>query len=102
MRVMVCSRFSSTRSKLVAISFLFYSMLGSRVLILGKMTLEGMIASEPNAKEKRASSVTRPWVVQCAHRHSGNLSGHFPFLSVRDFLRQSRIVLLDASACPLP
>ena len=40
---LVC--FSSTRSKFVAISFPFCLMLGSKVLILGTMTLGGMIAS---------------------------------------------------------
>ena len=78
MRVMVCSRFSSARSKLVAISFLFYSMLGSRVLILGTMTLGGMIASEPNAKEKRVSPVARLLVVRYAHRHPGIRLAIFP------------------------
>ena len=38
--------------KFVAIFFLFCLMLGSKVLILGTMTLGGMIASKPNAKEK--------------------------------------------------
>ncbi|KAM2335686.1 hypothetical protein ACFXTH_013070 [Malus domestica] len=102
MQVMVCSRFSSARSKLVAISLLFCSMLGSKVVILGTIMLGGMIASEPNAKEKGVSSVARLLVVRYTHRHSGSSSGHFPFLSMRDFLKQSRIVLLDASACPLP
>ena len=61
-----------------------------------------MIASEPNAKEKEVSPVARLLVVRYAHRHPESSSGHFPFLLVRDFLRQSTIVLLDASACPLP
>ena len=99
---MVCSRFSSARSKLVAISFLFHSMFGSRVSILAMMTLGGMIASEPNAKEKIASPVARPLVVRYAHKHLGNSSSHFPFLSVKDFLRQSRIIFLDASDRLLP
>ena len=51
MRVMTFSRFSSAKSKFVAIFFLFCSMLGSRVLIFSIMTFGGMIASEPNAKE---------------------------------------------------
>ena len=37
--VMICSRFSSARSKLVAISLLFCSMLGSRAMTLGLMIL---------------------------------------------------------------
>ncbi|KAM1404256.1 hypothetical protein ACFX2I_012749 [Malus domestica] len=98
---MVCLCFSSARSKLVTISLLFCSMLDSRVLMLGTMMLGGMIASEPNAKEKRVSPVTRLLVVRYANRHPGSSSGYFLFLLVRDFLRQSRIVLLDASACPL-
>ncbi|KAM2256292.1 hypothetical protein ACFXTI_046657 [Malus domestica] len=77
-------------------------MLGRRVLMLGTMMLGGMIASEPNAKEKGVSSIARLLVVLYAHKHPGSSSGYFPFLSVRDFLRQSRIVLLDASTCPLP
>ncbi|KAM2891196.1 hypothetical protein COP2_009522 [Malus domestica] len=76
-------------------------MLGNRVLILGMMTLGEMIASEPNAKEKGISPVARRLVMQYTHRHSGSLSSHFPFLSEKDFLRQSRIILLDASACLL-
>ncbi|KAM2693000.1 hypothetical protein EV2_007224 [Malus domestica] len=102
MRVMVCSCLSSAKSKSMAISLLFCSMLGSRVLMLGTMMLGGMIASEPNAEEKRVSPIARLLVVRYAHKHPGNSSGHFHFLSVRDFLRQSRIILLDASACPLP
>ncbi|KAM1156452.1 hypothetical protein ACFX2B_026956 [Malus domestica] len=99
---MVCSRLSSARSKSVAIFLLFCSTLGNRVLMLDTMMLGGMIASEPNAKEKGVSPVASLLVVGSAHKHPGSSSGHFPFLSVRDFLRQSRIVLLDASACPLP
>ncbi|KAM2549623.1 hypothetical protein TB1_013967 [Malus domestica] len=102
MRVMVYSHFSSARSKSVAISLLFCSMFGNRVLMLGTMMLEGMIASEPNAKEKGVSPVIHLLVVRYAHKHPMSSSGHFPFLSVRDFLRQSRIVLLDVLACPLP
>ena len=60
-----------------------------------------MIAYEPNAKEKGVSPVAHLLVVRYAHRHPGSSSGHFTFLLVRDFLRQSRIVLLDASTCPL-
>ncbi|KAM1359783.1 hypothetical protein ACFX2F_046710 [Malus domestica] len=101
MRVLVCSRFSSARSKLVTISLLFCTMLGSRAVILGLMTLGWMIASKPNAKEKEVSPVARLLVVRYAYRHSESLSGHFSFLLVRDFLRQSRIILLDASTCPL-
>ncbi|KAM1343829.1 hypothetical protein PS2_007899 [Malus domestica] len=77
-------------------------MLGSRVLTLGTMMLGGMIAYIPNAKDKRLSPITRLLVVRYAHRHQGSLSGHFSFLSVKDFLRQSWIVLLDASAYLLP
>ncbi|KAM1963123.1 hypothetical protein ACFX16_023330 [Malus domestica] len=77
-------------------------MLGNRVLILGTIMLGGMIAFKPNAKEKGVSLVAHLLVVRYAHRHPGSSSGHFPFLSERDFLRQSRIILLDASACPLP
>ena len=61
-----------------------------------------MIASEPNAKEKGVSPVAHLLVVRYAHKHIRNSSGHLPFLLVRDFLRQSRIVLLDASTWPLP
>ncbi|KAM1462693.1 hypothetical protein ACFXTO_047695 [Malus domestica] len=77
-------------------------MLGSRVLMLGTMMLGGMIASESNAKEKGVSPVAHLLVVRYAHKHPWSSSGHFAFLSVKDFLRQSRIVLLDVSACPLP
>ena len=69
--------------------------------MLGTMMLEGMIASELNANVKGVSLVARLLVVRYAHRHSGSSSSHFPFLSIRDFLRQSRIVLLDALACPI-
>ena len=102
MRAIVCSRLSSARSRFVAISSLFCSTSGSRVVMLGMMMLGGMIAFERNAKEKGVSLVARLLVVRYAHRHPGSASGHFPFLSVRDFLRQSRIVLLEASACRLP
>ncbi|KAM1606340.1 hypothetical protein ACFX13_027827 [Malus domestica] len=102
MWVMVCSCFSSARSKLVAISLLFCSTFGSRVLILSTITLGGMIASDPNAKEKGVSPIACLLVVRYAYRHSRRSSGHFPFLSVWDFLRQLRIVLLDASAYPFP
>ena len=61
-----------------------------------------MIASELNAKEKRVSPVAHLLVVRYAHKHLGSSSGHFSFLLVRDFLRQSRIILLDASTCPFP
>ncbi|KAB2608578.1 paramyosin-like [Pyrus ussuriensis x Pyrus communis] len=37
-----------------------------------------------------------------AGHDKGSLSAHFPFLLEKDFLRQLRIILLDASACPLP
>ena len=60
MRVMVCSRLSSAKSKFVAISLLFCSTSGSRVMMLGMMMLGGMIASEPNAKEKRGLSRCSP------------------------------------------
>ncbi|KAM2325576.1 hypothetical protein ACFX1X_024922 [Malus domestica] len=99
---MVDSCFSSAKSKLVAISLLFCSMLDSRVLMLDTMMLGGMIASEPNTKEKGISLVTLLLVVRFAHKHPRSSSGHFPFLSVKDFLKQSRIVLLDALVCPLP
>ena len=102
MRAMVCSRISSARSRFVAISSLFCSTFGSRVVMLGMMMLGGMIASEPKAKEKGVSPVARLLVVRYAHRHPRSASGHFPFLSARDFLRQSRIVLLEASVCLLP
>ncbi|KAM1349599.1 hypothetical protein ACFX2F_003655 [Malus domestica] len=61
-----------------------------------------MIALEPYARENGVSWVTRFLVVQYVHRTPRSSSGHLPFLSDRVFLRQSRIVLLDASACPLP
>ena len=102
MRVMTFSRSSSTRSRFVAISFLFCSKVGSMVLMLSMMTLRGMIAFEPNAKEKWVSPVAYRLVVWYAHKTPGSSSGHFPCLSVRDFLRQCMIDLLDASACPLP
>ncbi|RXH87144.1 hypothetical protein DVH24_028644 [Malus domestica] len=70
-------------------------MLGSKVLMLCTMMLGGMIASEPNAKEKGVSLVAHLLVVQYAHKHPGSSFGHFLFLSVRDFLRQLRIVLFD-------
>ena len=38
-------------------------MIGSRVIILGTMTLGGMKTSEPNAKEKGVSLVARHLVV---------------------------------------
>ncbi|KAM2903022.1 hypothetical protein COP2_002882 [Malus domestica] len=102
MRVMTFSRSSSARSKFVAILFMLCSMLGSEVLILGTMTLGGMIAYKINANEKGVSPIIHRLVVQYTHRHPGSSFGHFPFLSKMDFLKQSRIDLLDASACPLP
>ena len=102
MQVLVCSHLSSTRSRSVAISLLFCSTSSIRVLMLGTMMLGGMLVSEPNAKEKGVSPVAHFLVVRYAHRHPGSSSGHLPFLSARDFLRQSRIVLLEALACPLP
>ena len=101
MRAMVCPHLFSARSRFVAISSLFCSTSGSRVVMLGTMMLGGRIVSEPNAKEKGVSPVARLLVVRYAYRHPGSSSGHFPFLLARDFLRQSRIVLLDASTCPL-
>ena len=101
MRAMVCSRLSSARSRFVAVPSLFCSTSGSRVVMLSMMMLGGMIISDPNTKEKGVSPVTRLLVVRYAHRHPGSSSGHFPFLLARDFLRQSRIILLDASTCPL-
>ncbi|KAM1034124.1 hypothetical protein PS1_037851 [Malus domestica] len=102
MRVIKYSHFSSARSKFVAMSLLFCSMLGSRVLILGTMKLGGMIMSEPNAKENGVSPVAHRLVVRYAHKHLRSSFGHFSFLSEIDFLSQSRIILLDASTCSSP
>ena len=63
MRVMTFSRYSSARSKFVAIFFWLYSMIGSRVLIVGTMTLGGIIVSESNSKEKEVSLVARRLVM---------------------------------------
>ena len=70
--------------------------------MLVTMTLGGMIASEPYATEKGVSPVARLLVVRYAHKTPGSSSGHLPFLSERVFLRHSRMLLLDALACPLP
>ena len=56
-------RSSFARFKFVAISFMLYSMVGSRVLMLDTTTLGGMIASEPIAEEKGVSPVARRLVV---------------------------------------
>lgn len=72
------------KSKLMVILFLFCLRIGSIILILGTMTLEGMIASDPNAIEKGVSLVARCLVVLYAHRTPGSLSSHFSFLFERD------------------
>ncbi|KAM0988460.1 hypothetical protein ACFX2A_012612 [Malus domestica] len=61
-----------------------------------------MIASKPYAKKNGVSSISHLFVVRYAHRTQGSSSSHLPFLSERVFLRQLKMVLLDASACPLP
>ena len=101
MRVITFSRYSSTRSKFVAISFSLCSKFGSIVLMLGTMTLGEMIASEPYARENEVSPIARLLVVRYAHRTPGSSSGQLPFLSEKDFLRQSRMVLLDM-CCLMP
>lgn len=63
---------SSTMSRFVDISFLPYSGLGSRVLILGTMTLEWMMTSELNAKEKWVSPVDSCLVGWFTHRTLGS------------------------------
>ena len=68
MQVITFSRSSSTRSKLVAISFSFCSKFGSIVLILDTMTLGGMIVTESYARENEVSPVARLLVVLCAHK----------------------------------
>ena len=99
---MTFSRSSSAISRFVAISFLLCSKVGSMVLMLDTMTLGGMITSEPNANEKRVSPVAHRLVIRYSHMTPGSSFGHFPCLSMRDFLRQSMIILLNASAYPLP
>ncbi|KAM1985586.1 hypothetical protein ACFX16_013743 [Malus domestica] len=109
MWVMTFSR-SSARFRFTAISFLLCSKVASIVLMLNMMTLlmlnmmtlGGMISFEPNSNKKGVSPVTHRLVMRYAHKTLGSSSGHFPYLSVRDFLRQSGIVLLGASAYLLP
>ncbi|KAM2715671.1 hypothetical protein EV2_045253 [Malus domestica] len=101
MRVIIFSCSSSTKSKFMAITFVFCLKFGSTMLMLGTITLGGMIASEPNARKNGVSTVAHLLVVRYAHRTPWSLFGHLPFLSKRDFLSQLRMVLLDASACLL-
>ncbi|KAM2891208.1 hypothetical protein COP2_009533 [Malus domestica] len=102
MQVITFLHSSSTKSKFVAISFSFCLKFDSAVLMLGTTTLREMISSEPYAKENGVLPIARLLVVRYAHGTSGSSSGHLPFLSEMDFLRQSRMVLLEALACPLP
>ncbi|KAM2445579.1 hypothetical protein ACFX1W_013522 [Malus domestica] len=103
MRVITFSCSSSAKSKFVAISisFCFCSKFGSKVLMLGIMTSGGMIGSKPYARENGVSLVTHLLVVRYAQRTPRSSFGHLPLFEM-DFLRQSRIVLLDALACLLP
>ncbi|KAM2205932.1 hypothetical protein ACFX1S_025369 [Malus domestica] len=70
--------------------------------MLGIMMLGGIITSKPYARENGVSQVAHLLVVRYAHRTPRSSSGHLPFLSKRDFLRQLRMVLLDNSAYPFP
>ncbi|KAM1314978.1 hypothetical protein ACFX13_018918 [Malus domestica] len=101
MQVITFSCSSSAKSKFVAIFFSFCSKFVSTMLMFGTMTLEGMITSEPYTRENGVSPVAHLLVVRYTYKTSGSSSGHLPFLSKRDFLRQSRMVLLDTSACSL-